>query len=861
MGSDSTKHRDVLLLPKGVTQRLFQATPEGDRANRHVSIVVFSKSNGWYKDDEACINGAPPPMIIHSKPSSSSKDKGSSAREKRMQLYDSGGADDDVMVDQSYLEGFTPSNPLGITVRTSTNGSMTKELFLDLACHFVRHLGPDQGSKGMYTFLLTDSHVSRWHPKALYMLMKNRVIPLFFPSHLSIVVQPQDNGVILFLHKCIEETSSMQRLFRSQTDISYINRTLEKAFILFRDRERKKLMDRGSNSTTRSYRATGMKPCDPFSDGWRENLELYASFNGLQVDRRQGPYYGIRPKDEGVCPEFTEFDLSLLNEAMPLLAKEGANDISVLDHPKTKCYAVANEIIADWIEKPYDERTIRPRASTPVEKLAMRHMNIAHILSANPVSSESTLLLDSMFMQKKREAILGQTKANECIQIRPNDANDTTPWCTAIKMTSPNNRWHVFDGVEASQISTIEIDEEWKINLAYDMFPVDKKLKESRWRSGRRRRDEKGHIIRTMAETLAGEERNGELKREFDLFMKRPTSDQTFAEFKESIVKKIEKPSEHSVTVNFGAEAHTMTVCAHGDNFSSMSHLVMENICKTLVCVATRGERKSGNSGKRRGGKVVSVKRGSDGFQKMLQIDEQQQKDLRDQDKDNRKTVNARLILCRRRLKELRRICLIRRYHSIWNQEADNLLICNSKILSKPRLLSFLKVYNVEGRTKLYKESRDVVESKMNELSITRGSFERMEEDLLEELRVLGGIDNFQVDQSFESSFEMDSDSSSSDRPSLDGELINVFIERDNSSTDDSDSDNSEKIVSFNDTPTIHPISPRKSIQLPETQRAPSEASCSTSQSTKRPPKAKATIQTTRRNPSRRRAPPRKLLE
>jgi hypothetical protein len=866
MGSDCTQHRDVLLIPKTVTQRLFQSTPEGDRANRHVSVVVFSKSNGWYKDAAAGINGAPPPMIIHSKPS---KDKGASnAMEKRMQLYHAS-VDDEFLSDQSYFEGISEGNPLGVTIRTSTNGSMTKELFLDMACHYVRHLGPDQGSHGMYTFLLTDSHVSRWHPKALYILMKNRIIPLFFPSHLSIVVQPQDNGVILFLHKCIEDTAIMERLFRSSTDVAYINKVLETAFILFRDTERKKLMDRGSNSTTRSYRATGMKPCNPFSIGWRENLELYASYNGLRMESEQPRYYGVRPKNRSICPGFSEVDISMLNQAVPILAKDSDDDVSILNDPKTKCYAIANEIIANWVEKSYDERAIRPRAITAVEKLALKHMDIIHIVTSVPVTEDALLLLDLHNNEKKRQAILGQTKANEGIQVRPKDSEERLLWSTAIKMQKPDNMWHLFDGIESKQISTQELEKDYEINLAFDMFPTDKRLRETRSRASRRRRDEKYHILKTMAESIAEEERNGELKESFDQFMRQPKDDQTFTEFKKLIVKKIEEPSEHAVEVSFGSEEHTMKVCAHGNNLSSMSCLVMENICKTLVCVATRSERKSSNSGRRRGGKVVSVKRGSDGFQKVLQIDEQHQNDSLRRVEDDERSKKAMKSLCKIRLRELRKICLLGAYKSIWKTD-NKVLIANSKHLTKRSLISFLQVFNVDGRTKLSKESRILIETKLDEFNITQFSFEKMENDLLEELQLLGGEDNFQVDQSFDASIHYDSEEST------DGEndhAISVLLEsetscgskgnNDNDSTSSSSSDdasrngtsNDRRMVSFDEQPTIYNIPRNSPPQLRRRQQK------SKPETTTRKTTASTTATRTRRNPSRVRAPPKKYID
>jgi hypothetical protein len=109
---------------------------------------------------------------------------------------------------------------------------------------------------------------------------------------------------------------------------------MAKALHLFRDGERKKLMSRGSNSTTRSYSITGIKPKNPYSSGWRENLELYSSFNGLQVkndDRCQ--YYGVRPKENDICAEFSESDISLLDEAVPNIASD-ENDTMILQHAK-----------------------------------------------------------------------------------------------------------------------------------------------------------------------------------------------------------------------------------------------------------------------------------------------------------------------------------------------------------------------------------------------------------------------------------------------------------------------------------------------------------------------------------------------
>ena len=115
MGSDSTRHRDSMLIPKETTQRLFQSTPEGNQVKAHITLAVFSRSNGHYKNKSTGIEGAPMPMVIHTKASSSTMGKsGPSPIEKRVALYEE---QEFIDVDLGYLEGFSQDNPLGITVK------------------------------------------------------------------------------------------------------------------------------------------------------------------------------------------------------------------------------------------------------------------------------------------------------------------------------------------------------------------------------------------------------------------------------------------------------------------------------------------------------------------------------------------------------------------------------------------------------------------------------------------------------------------------------------------------------------------------------------------------------------------------
>ena len=115
-------------------------------------------------------------------------------------------------------------------------------------------------------------------------LFEHKVMPIYFPSHLSIVVQPQDNGVIAFLQQCIANAWDEIRLFKETTDIAFFNQGLERAMTEFREEEHQKLMSRGSNSTTRAWgEKTGLPPRNPKCENWNESLQTYGVLNGLKI--------------------------------------------------------------------------------------------------------------------------------------------------------------------------------------------------------------------------------------------------------------------------------------------------------------------------------------------------------------------------------------------------------------------------------------------------------------------------------------------------------------------------------------------------------------------------------------------------
>ena len=288
----------------------------------HITLLVFSRSDGLYHNKEENIDGAPMPVLIHTCSASAKNSK--TARQQRIDMYNH---DENTLVDlnQKYLEGLDSDNPLDLTVRTTQSGSMTKEIFLDSMVHFTKHLAKDQGKNGKFTFLVADSHVSRWNPKALLWLFEHRVIPYFFPSHLSVHVQPQDNNVIYCIHRCINNAEMLPRVVEAYSSIEMLNIMISKALTDFRDSENRTKKKRGSNATTRAWgMKTGLEPAEQMSIGWEHAMNTFGKMNDLKVKNGKGDLYGAFVKKDR--PTFTDEDLHLINNAVPNLAR---NEVSI----------------------------------------------------------------------------------------------------------------------------------------------------------------------------------------------------------------------------------------------------------------------------------------------------------------------------------------------------------------------------------------------------------------------------------------------------------------------------------------------------------------------------------------------------
>jgi hypothetical protein len=201
------------------------------------------------------------------------------------------------------------------------------------------------------------------------------------------------------------------------------------------------------------------------------------------------------------------------------------------------------------------------------------------------------------------------------------------------------------------------------------------------------------------------------------------------------------------VLVKLGSEEHVIKITAHGNNTSSMSQLVMDNVCRTIIGDSNRKEKKKNKN--RRGGRVNRVRRGSDGFVKSLQIDQQHINDLSSQEATTAKKKKNAIVLCKSRLKYIRNFQSLAQYGHIWNDDHSIQL----RNLQKKSLINLLRMFNVEGRARLL--NNDPMREALSKLStvITQSSIDLLKSKLLRELEEYGVDYDPNEDGGLDSSF------------------------------------------------------------------------------------------------------------
>ena len=236
------------------------------------------------------------------------------------------------------------------------------------------------------------------------------------------------------------------------------------------------------------------------------------------------------------------------------------------------------------------------------------------------------------------------SKRKDVIEVRrlEDDKND---WSKATKMDCGD--WMVIDGKTCVSVKTEDLlGKNWVINSEVDEIKEDiNKERQSKWRRLRESED----LIAQLAKRAAEEERKKEIRRRFHYFNELPHNERTFGKFEDHVIEYISSPSDHTVVVNLNDSENTMDTVSHESGSVAMRQLVTHQILKHLVQASNEREKLIGQKKKKRNNRVGKVRKGSDGFRKLLQIDEQNENDIVEEENEGiRKKVRDTGKLMRR---------------------------------------------------------------------------------------------------------------------------------------------------------------------------------------------------------------------
>jgi len=159
-------------------------------------VVLFASFfKGLYHDvANGITKGACGPLLIHT---DKTKTKEKEAEEQMRQQMQDTATETTMALHWTVVTHNVPD----ITVETMRSGSMTQEVFMVYAKHFVATLPLNHRP----VILFLDSHGSQWNKYALNFLLDNKVFPFFLASHTSIWSQPNDAGINNIFHWAIEQ--------------------------------------------------------------------------------------------------------------------------------------------------------------------------------------------------------------------------------------------------------------------------------------------------------------------------------------------------------------------------------------------------------------------------------------------------------------------------------------------------------------------------------------------------------------------------------------------------------------------------------------------------------------------------------
>ena len=316
------------------------------------------------------------------------------------------------------------------------------------------------------------------------------------------------------------------------------------------------------------------------------------------------------------------------------------NRPSILDNSLSKCYQIVWNIIDEWVDADATSRTQIPSPTSETEKTALKYVSIERIVAANHSGSAHPIVDEEQMKANKADAMVRAAETRDVIKVRK-IADEY--WSTATKLEG--NDWFIVDGKNAFKVASESLlGSQWVINVDVEKEDDrDNKVRQSKFRKAK----ETDEILTRLAKMGGQEERDKEILRRFNIFNALPSEDRTFTRFTGEILNYVKQPSNHIINVKLDGEEHVMETSIHEQGSAAMQQVVTRCILQDLIRYSE--QRATANSRKKnRKGKVGRVRKGSDGFRKSFQIDEQHLVDLEDEAGDRvhkNKMLKKKLLL------------------------------------------------------------------------------------------------------------------------------------------------------------------------------------------------------------------------
>ena len=344
-------------------------------------------------------------------------------------------------------------------------------------------------------------------------------------------------------------------------------------------------------------------------------------------------------------------------------------------------------------------------------------MEIRRVVATECSGSKLPPVDDGAKLKGKAEALVRAARKRDVIEVRRFEGA-IDDWYKATKLDS--GKWLVVDGTKGFEVTAEELlGERWVVNSLSKGKEEDiNKERQSKLRQIK----EKEEMLIRIAKMGAEEERQKELYQRFHYFNSLPINERTFEKFHGDIVQYVRHPSDHTISVDIDGTDNVMDVVAHESGSAAMRQLVTRRVLQSLIQVSI-DRQKNGTKTKTKTNRLGKVRKGSDGFRKCLQLDEQHLLDIDAEESDViiRKAKDKKKL--KRRLKAFSQFKKSTSKKNIW----DDGNVLDTKKLNGTQAMNIICIFEIPKCSGMSKEGRI---AKLKSMGYTKQTFAAKEEEL-----------------------------------------------------------------------------------------------------------------------------------